>query len=160
MQTVKNKYIYKRSVKTQIFVIVNYGQHLISPLVTHGYVCACNTTNMDRWLASGSLKRKEVNVTVNEDNASESEASTSQILQKKTKKGKIKRKYNGNYLELGFTYTGTEDEPLPVCILCYETLANKSLKPSNLRRQSWNLALRLYMYLFLRFAYEVVRENP
>jgi len=90
------------------------------------------TTNMDRWLASGSLKRKEI--TVNEDNESELEASTSQIRQKTTKKRKIKRKYIENYLELGFTYTGTEDEPSPVCVLCYETLANESLKPANLRR--------------------------
>lgn len=50
------------------------------------------------------------------------------------KKVKIKRKYNVKYLELGFTYTGTEDEPLPLCVLCYETLANESLKPANLRR--------------------------
>ncbi|XP_078127386.1 zinc finger BED domain-containing protein 5-like [Sander vitreus] len=89
---------------------------------------------MDRWMATDSLKRKEAEVTNNEEIENESEASMSQIPHKETKKRRVKRKYYESYLTLGFSYTGPEDEPLPVCVCCYEALANESMKPSNLRR--------------------------
>lgn len=44
------------------------------------------------------------------------------------------RKYNTEYLQLGFTFAGTEDEPKPQCIICLEILSNESMKPSKLRR--------------------------
>ena len=56
---------------------------------------------MDRWIATGSLKRTEVSD--NEEIDSESEASTSQIPNKKTKKRRVKRKYYESYLALGFS---------------------------------------------------------
>ena len=87
---------------------------------------------MDRWMAKGSLKRKEGEVTNIEEIDSESEASTSQIPHKETKKRRVKRKYWKSYLELGFTYTGPKDQPLPICVCCYE--ANESMKPANLCR--------------------------
>ena len=46
----------------------------------------------------------------------------------------MKRKYWKSYLELGFTYTGPEDQPLPVCVCYYEGLANECMKPANLHR--------------------------
>ena len=58
---------------------------------------------MDRWIATGSLKRKETEaeVTKNEEIDSESDASMSQIHHKKTKKRRVKRKYCESYLALG-----------------------------------------------------------
>lgn len=49
------------------------------------------------------------------------------------KKGK-KRKYNDDYLQMGFYFIGEESEPKPLCVICNEVLANSSLKPSLLRR--------------------------
>lgn len=48
--------------------------------------------------------------------------------------GKKRRKYDDNYLGLGFTWIGDTDCPKPQCVLCSEVLANSCLKPSYLRR--------------------------
>jgi len=48
--------------------------------------------------------------------------------------GKKKRKYDENYLGLGFTWIGNADCPKPQCVVCSEVLANSCLKPSYLRR--------------------------
>ncbi len=45
-----------------------------------------------------------------------------------------KQKQFESYLKLGFSWTGDEVEPVPLCVICYETLTNDSMKPSNLRR--------------------------
>ncbi|XP_065279750.1 zinc finger BED domain-containing protein 5-like [Emys orbicularis] len=50
---------------------------------------------------------------------------------KKTKKA---RKYFEEYLKPGFLWTGNEVEPVPLCVICYETITNESMKPSNLKR--------------------------
>ncbi|KAH1186845.1 hypothetical protein KIL84_019594, partial [Mauremys mutica] len=42
--------------------------------------------------------------------------------------------YHSSYINVGFTWTGEQDEPRPQCVLCYAVLANKSLKPANLWR--------------------------
>ncbi|MBN3300540.1 F200A protein, partial [Amia calva] len=39
-----------------------------------------------------------------------------------------------NYLSLGFTYTGKEEEPRPRCVVCCEMLSNESMKPAHLRQ--------------------------
>ena len=44
------------------------------------------------------------------------------------------RKYDPNYLKYGFIETGPNDCPKPLCVLCSETLANQSMKPSFLIR--------------------------
>lgn len=44
------------------------------------------------------------------------------------------RKYNIEYLQLGFTFAETKDEPKPQCIICLQVLPNGSMKPSKLRR--------------------------
>lgn len=55
------------------------------------------------------------------------------------KKKKIKlRKYDKSYLSFGFSWTGTEEEPIPLCVICRETLSNDSMKPSNLKRHFEN----------------------
>ncbi|CAM4465419.1 unnamed protein product [Caretta caretta] len=46
---------------------------------------------------------------------------------------KLARQYHSSYINVGFTWTGEQDEPRPQCVLCYAALANKSLKPANLQ---------------------------
>ncbi|CAK6977302.1 zinc finger BED domain-containing protein 5-like [Scomber scombrus] len=80
---------------------------------------------MDRWLATGRLKRSESSITDTE--------STSDHPVAKQKR-KVRRKYSDEYLGLGFHWTGSEVEPLPLCLVCLETLSNEALKPCKLRR--------------------------
>ncbi|CAL9694137.1 unnamed protein product [Knipowitschia caucasica] len=49
-------------------------------------------------------------------------------------KSRKRRKYLSEYLALGFTTMGHEDNPRPVCVICSEVLANEALKPCKLRR--------------------------
>ena len=72
---------------------------------------------MDRWLSG--VKRKAI-LTCEGQNEKK-------II-------KACRKYSSEYLSLGFTSVGPEDNPLPVCVLCSEVLANEALKPCKLRR--------------------------
>ncbi|XP_072387627.1 uncharacterized protein [Diabrotica undecimpunctata] len=44
------------------------------------------------------------------------------------------RKYNSDYLKMGFTFTGPEQQPKPQCVICYESISNKCMKPAKLRR--------------------------
>ncbi len=44
------------------------------------------------------------------------------------------RKYSEEYLSFGFTSVGPADNPMPVRVLCSETLSNEALKPCKLRR--------------------------
>ncbi|XP_049771199.1 zinc finger BED domain-containing protein 5-like [Schistocerca cancellata] len=44
------------------------------------------------------------------------------------------RKYNSDYLEIGVTFTGPEQQPKPQCVICYESLSNECMKPAKLRR--------------------------
>uniref|UniRef100_A0A3P9IJD4 Uncharacterized protein n=1 Tax=Oryzias latipes TaxID=8090 RepID=A0A3P9IJD4_ORYLA len=41
---------------------------------------------------------------------------------------------NSDYIQFGFFWTGEEEDPKPHCVLCYETLANKAMKPAKLKR--------------------------
>lgn len=109
---------------------------------------------MDRWLKSGSLKRDrptdeeeenvfdvKVNKSVTlEPNLSVSfEPNSSASLEPNSSKISVKptakiRKYNSDYLEIGFTFTGPEQQPKPQCVICYESLSNECMKPAKLRR--------------------------
>ena len=53
---------------------------------------------------------------------------------KRRKAPEFTRKYDPNYLKLGFTWCGTESEPLPQCVLCSQTLSNGCMKPAHLKR--------------------------
>lgn len=44
------------------------------------------------------------------------------------------RKYNSDYLEIGFIHTGIELKPKPQCVICYEMLSNDCMKPGKLQR--------------------------
>lgn len=79
---------------------------------------------MDKWLTTGSLKRKNTDV---------SSATSKHDTEKPQNKPK-RRKYSSDYLALGFTYVGAENEQLPLCVVCSEILSNEALKPIKLRR--------------------------
>ncbi|KAL4121592.1 hypothetical protein QTP88_014077 [Uroleucon formosanum] len=57
-----------------------------------------------------------------------------QININSAKKPKVIRKYSDNYLSFGFFWTGNEEEPLPLCVVCGEKLSNSSMAPSKLNR--------------------------
>ena len=42
------------------------------------------------------------------------------------------RRYDDTYLETGFTWN--EQDPRPRCVVCYEQLANESMRPNKLLR--------------------------
>lgn len=52
----------------------------------------------------------------------------------KPKRTKVVRKYDSNYLALGFSWNEDENNPKPVCVICNEVLANESMRPNKLRR--------------------------
>ncbi|GBO18893.1 Zinc finger BED domain-containing protein 5 [Araneus ventricosus] len=45
-----------------------------------------------------------------------------------------KRKYSNEFLKYGFSVTGDEDCPKPLCVVCGEILSNGRMKPSLLMR--------------------------
>jgi len=65
-----------------------------------------------------------------EDNSGEN----SKKIINSAKKPKVIRKYSDNYLSFGFFWTGNEEEPLPLCVVCGEKLSNSSMVPSKLNR--------------------------
>jgi len=44
------------------------------------------------------------------------------------------RKYNADFLKTYFVFSGTKEEPLPQCVICFETLSNECMKFSKLER--------------------------
>lgn len=52
------------------------------------------------------------------------------------KKIKIRpnRKYDKSYLSFGFTWTGDENQPLPLCLVCGCKMSNESMLPSKLSK--------------------------
>lgn len=46
----------------------------------------------------------------------------------------MKRKYNEDYIQYGFSWCGDETTPKPQCIICGEQLSNESMAPSKLIR--------------------------
>lgn len=80
---------------------------------------------MDQWLKTGSFGKRTISkVASNEGQPGPS----------KKKPKTFSRKYSADYIKYGFTFVGTEEEPLPQCVICFETLANESMKPSKLDR--------------------------
>ena len=54
--------------------------------------------------------------------------------QKKKMRNPFNRKYDESYIKYGFTKCGNILAPLPLCVVCGETLTNAGMKPSNLNR--------------------------
>jgi hypothetical protein len=74
---------------------------------------------MDRWL---ELERK-----ITEDVSEGASCSKqSDLIQKMAKC----RKYDVEYLSMGFTCAGSEQEQQPQCVLCYKLVSNEAMKPS------------------------------
>lgn len=70
-----------------------------------------------------------------EDNIeSESEIETEKKMPAKRVKRDTVRKYDTDYLKFGFICAGTDELPLPLCLVCKKTLANSSMKPYQLIR--------------------------
>lgn len=95
---------------------------------------------MDKWLKTGSFGKR----TISQVTIDEGEPGPSNTNLINSEKGKVQanakkpktffRKYSTDYIKYGFTFVGTEEEPLPQCVICFETLANHSMKPSKLER--------------------------
>jgi hypothetical protein len=78
---------------------------------------------MARWL---KLKRKNTE-DVNDGASCSKQSDLIQMINKC-------RKYDVEYLSMGFTCAGSEHEQQPQCVLCYELLSNEAMKPSKLQR--------------------------
>ncbi|GBN07727.1 hypothetical protein AVEN_251407-1 [Araneus ventricosus] len=110
---------------------------------------------MDKWLKTGTLKRSAsrteirttdlvaMEITVDQqDGNHEVQRPTDWPAQIRNKidfvKKKFqsisappkKRKYSNEYLKYGFSVTGDEDCPKPLCVVCGEILSDGSIKPS------------------------------
>lgn len=85
--------------------------------------------------SSSSANRPAVDNT-SRDNTNDSDESQSEIEAEKKKPAKrdLVRKYDEDYLKFGFICAGTDELPLPLCLLCKKTLANSSMKPYQLIR--------------------------
>ncbi|XP_076145687.1 zinc finger BED domain-containing protein 5-like [Alosa pseudoharengus] len=94
---------------------------------------------MDRWLKTGSVKRKAEetsNVSDEVNIESQGRPSLQQDLAQHsgTSCAKVKRKYHSDYIKFGFFWTGDAEDPKPHCVLCYDILANEAMKPAKLKR--------------------------
>lgn len=100
---------------------------------------------MDAWIKTGSCRKRQTSANYDEPSTSGTSAScntpkgdsVSEVSELNSFLKKAKpcfRKYNADYLKYGFVFCGTEDEPLPQCVVCFEVLANESMKPSKLER--------------------------
>lgn len=92
---------------------------------------------MENWLKTGSCVKRKLQSTGEDEFNRPSTSKDAKVLPvfSNVKKGKkMFRKYCPEYLQYGFTFIGTEEEPIPQCVLCFETLANESMKPSKLQR--------------------------
>ncbi|XP_035233098.1 protein FAM200B-like [Stegodyphus dumicola] len=92
---------------------------------------------MDCWLKSGNVTPKESNdysssqLIGNNEINDESALMLNEPTEKKARKT---RKYEKEYLKFGFSWTRDENEPIQLCVICFENLANERLKPSILKR--------------------------
>ena len=84
---------------------------------------------MDKW-----LKKSVIGVDDDESAASQVIEKASQSNANQSKRRKVVRKYDDTYLKMGFTWNEDEKDPRPLCVICYEQLANESMHPSKLLR--------------------------
>jgi hypothetical protein len=122
-------YSWKNCVVKLTRVLINFRKYLI----------------MEKWLRSGTLKRKandtgdaNPSCDMRVAKASKCDRSTIKVEEASRSKEKYSRKYDSSYLELGFTWCGDDSEQKAQCVLCYEVLSNERMKPAKLRRHLEN----------------------
>ena len=86
---------------------------------------------MDKW-----LKKSVIGVDDDESAASQVIEKASQSNANQSKRRKVVRKYDDTYLKMGFTWNEDEKDPRPLCVICYEQLANESMRPNKLLRHA------------------------
>ena len=103
---------------------------------------------MDGWLNSGNVRKRsgvgEDNISTETKEVEDIEATTSapdrSVSEVCTtanvcnKRRKSIRKYDSSYLSFGFSWSGTEQEPRPQCVVCSDVLSNECMKPAHLKR--------------------------
>ncbi|GLV33279.1 hypothetical protein CBL_20087, partial [Carabus blaptoides fortunei] len=83
---------------------------------------------MDKWL-------KRHGMSVDAKDLAEAGSSKNPEMGQASVARKKKRMYDESYVQYGFTYSiGNHDEQLPLCLLCNETLAAESMKPTKLEK--------------------------
>ena len=75
------------------------------------------------------IKRKR-----SDDNESESKRCKTANPCDKPAKVRPKGQYCEDYLKFGFHWTGSEDQPFPLCVICGEKMSNDGMVPRKLRR--------------------------
>ena len=69
-----------------------------------------------------------------DDNESEIKRSRAANPCDKAPKARPKLQYCDDYLKYGFHWTGSEDQPFPLCVICGEKMSNEGMVPSKLSR--------------------------
>lgn len=87
---------------------------------------------MDKWLNRASDNKSTFeNCSVSSTSKSENEI---QDVNNPMKIRKCVRKYDPEYINIGFTVKDVSNKPRPQCVICFEILSNQSMKPSLLKR--------------------------
>ncbi|CAM4590106.1 unnamed protein product [Lepidochelys olivacea] len=86
---------------------------------------------MDKWQKNESVETQESARVSSSSHCGKSKSNDHDGPGKSLTK---KRKYDDDYIKYGFTCTGDQERPKPLCVICGDVLANSSLKPSILRR--------------------------
>lgn len=101
---------------------------------------------MDKWLKRGAKtsspppvndeqsKENQEDALLRHKIGTESDFQAPSTSTHETKRRKVVRKYDSEYLKLGFTWNHDALDPRPQCVICFEILANESLRPSKLTR--------------------------
>lgn len=88
---------------------------------------------MNKWLIRDKKSSADDLVAFG-SSASESKSTAGQDEKIPSKIRKITRKYDPQYINIGFTVTDVNNEPRPQCVICFEILSNHRMKPSLLKR--------------------------
>lgn len=95
---------------------------------------------MLNWLKSGKLEsqsQEQSSCYLENSNCLPPTLDSTDIIGEENKAGttsRKKRKYDEDYLNFGFTWTGDKDEPNGLCVICEQVVNNSSLNPAKLKR--------------------------